>query len=340
MDRKAADKYFIQEHLLREGIFHGGIGNKDIERILTASGFTAIEFPFQRSFSFRAKMKRLAYLLQLLFTLPSKATIVFQHPLHAQLHRMLVALLKRFKPSLKIICFITDINGMKDADEELLQIEMSFFRKLDHFIVHNEKMKQWLLSFHPAAKATMIEFFDYLAEPNSSERKKDATICFAGFMDKSRFVTQLNEIPGLRFELYGPGAEICKAPHVQHHGSYEPGLLPQKLDASFGLVWDGDSINGLEGTFGKYNKYISPHKLSLYIISGLPVIAHENSGSAALVKKYQLGITVSSLHEVPQRISDLPEVEYQQMRKNCLQLSEKISTGGCLKNAIMEIGNN
>lgn len=55
-------------------------------------------------------------------------------------------------------------------------------------------------------------------------------------------------------------------------GSYMPEELPEKLEAKYGLVWDGLEITSCEGTFGQYLKYNNPHKFSLYMAAGIAVI--------------------------------------------------------------------
>ena len=84
-------------------------------------------------------------------------------------------------------------------------------------------------------------------------------------------------------------------------------------------------------------QYISHHKLSLYILSGLPLIVPAIAGSAMLVEKYKIGITIRSLYELEDKIKNITDGEYQQMKKNMQPLAEKKSAGGCIKEALQKL---
>ena len=143
----------------------------------------------------------------------------------------------------------------------------------------------------------------------------------------------------LHFYLYGPGCtELMRAQkNATWLGIEKPYDLPAKLQGSFGLLWDGDSIDEPGGSLGDYMQYISHHKLSLYILSGLPLIVPAIAGSAGLVEKYKIGIAVKSLYEIENKIKDMTDDEYQQMKKNMQPLAAKISTGSCIKEALQKL---
>jgi hypothetical protein len=153
------NNYFIQEHLQSGMVSHGGVGCSDAERILMELGFQPILFPHQNNFSITAKVRRMRALIQFVRSLPATSLVVFQAPLYARAHQHFVRLLRRFRPSVKVVCFITDIDGIRDGDAELLQKERAFFQLFDHFIVHNETMKNWLLEFRPSAKIGAHQLF-------------------------------------------------------------------------------------------------------------------------------------------------------------------------------------
>ena len=71
--------------------------------------------------------------------------------------------------------------------------------------------------------------------------------------------------------------------------------------------------------------------------SGLPLIVPAIAGSAVLVEKYKIGIAVKSLYEIEDKIKNITDDEYQQMKKNMQPLAEKISTGGCIKEALRKL---
>ena len=333
--------YFISEHSGEE-IFHGGIGPVDIEKILITDKAIPIRFPFHFDFSFKAKLLRTWYLLKMFNKIKAGAVVIFQHPLYARMNRTLV-LLMRYKKKVDLICLVADIDGIKDGNRKLLEKEKSFFRKLKYFIVHNSNMNAWLRDFHPGAKTSYLHWFDFLSTNSALQRSKSNLIVFAGNLNKSLFLEKLDEWlalnPTLNIHLYGPGVtdQMLKSLAVEFKGLHHPYSLPGLLQGSFGLIWDGDGLEGPSGSLGEYMKYITHHKLSLYVLANLPVIVYANAGSAELVKKHNIGFTINSLFEIEQKIIELPEHDYQVMVQNTHSLAKKIKSGTGLRNALEEI---
>ncbi len=331
--------FFIQEHLEKK-IFHGGIGNVDIEKILMQHNFKPLLFPYHYDFSIRAKLSRFYFLVKTILNLKPASLIVIQFPLYARMNKLLVQLLPLLKRA-KIIYIIADIDGLKDDDHSLLQKEIRSFKKVRYFIVHNNNMRQWFLSTVPEGKFSLLYFFDFMAPYCFKPRSKTNIIAFAGNLSKSLFLEQLHQINSepLQFNLYGPGftALMNDQKNISYKGQFEPYTLPQLLQGSFGLVWDGNSIDGEGGSIGNYMRYITHHKVSLYILAGLPIIIYEKAGAAELIKQYNIGFTISNLFEIEQKIKLLTDNDYQQMILNMRGLAEKISTGKFLENALNEI---
>ena len=249
-----------------------------------------------------------------------------------------------WKSGISIICFIGDIDGLKDGSEKKLAKDIRELKRYRYFIVHNDAMQLWLQQHVKKGKLAVLEFFDFLAKPVYKERSLSPDIAFAGNLEKRKFLESLHLLldktaSQFRFYLYGPGynASMAIDKRVCWVGIENPYNLPAKIKGSFGLVWDGDSIEGPGCSLGIYMQYICHHKLSLYILSGLPVIVSVTAGSAPLVEKYKIGITIKSLYEIEGKIKDITYEEYQQMKKNMQPLAEKISTGGCIKEAIANI---
>jgi hypothetical protein len=334
-------KFFIQEHL-QKTVFHGGVGNIDIERILLENGFQAIEFPFHYNFHFKAKALRYLYLLKIFFSLSPDAIIFFQFPLYARMHKLLLRAL-RLRPSIRVICIIVDVNGLKDGNAEVIKKEIGMLSQFRYFIVHGKPMENWLKANVPRAITSCLNFFDFLTPPAVVSRKKSAIVAFAGNLAKSPFIEKLHLVTSanseLTFHIYGPDAsrKMINQPQVILKGIYPPYELPSVLEASFGLLWDGESIEGAGGSLGDYMQYISHHKLSLYILAGLPIIAYENAGSAEMIKKMKIGLTAKTIMEIGQKIKHLSEEDYQLMRSNMKPIASRISKGENLLAAIAGI---
>ncbi len=106
------------------------------------------------------------------------------------------------------------------------------------------------------------------------------------------------------------------------------------VEGGWGLVWDGTSIDTCEGELGDYLRLIASHKLSLYLAMGIPVIVWKESAEAEFVTREGLGIAVSSLKELPDRISAISDDEYGRMLDRCRAQGEILRQGGMLKKRI------
>jgi len=333
--------YFISEHSSQE-FFHGGIGPADIEKILLRNGAISISFPYHFEFSPKAKMARMGYLVKMCLTISPGSVIVFQHPLYARMHKLLLQMMRRRK-SVKLVCLVADIDGIKDGNENFLKKEIHFLSAFKYFIVHNSKMYAWLQSFHPSAVCTLLQCFDFLTKPATHKRVLTNNIVFAGNLQKSRFLELLHiwlqKHPTLHVNLYGPGItkDMLISKNVTFKGVHPPYVLPDFIEGSFGLIWDGNGIEKPSGSLGNYMQYISHHKLSLYIVCNLPIIVHEDTGSAEFVKKFNIGFTVKSLFEIEDKINALSETDYQSMVQNTYKLSIDITEGNGLQNALTAV---
>ena len=334
-------KYFIQQYIQQE-YQHGGIGLVDAEKILLSEGYIPVSFPHQQNLSLQAKISRFFYLVKIVFQIPGGSVVVFLFPIYAKIIQLLVRLLL-LRKNIRLVCFITDIDGIKDGDAQKLKEDISFFRKLKYFIVHNQRMKQWLNDRVEGAQSVQIVFFDFLAKPVELKRKPSCDIVFAGNLEKSPFLEKLQLLkdkqPALHFNLYGPNQtdSMLQQENATWHGVENPYELAQKLKGSFGLLWDGNSIDRPGGSLGRYMQYISHHKLSLYILSGLPIIVPSTTAAEELVNKYNIGFAVNDLYGIEEKIKSLSEDEYNQMQKNMQPLAQKISTGGCIKEALQKL---
>jgi len=328
-------RYFIRQYSY-EDYLHGGIGYSDAEKIMQEAGYEPVELPAQTRFSLAAKLSRFFYILRMARRIPAGAVVVFIFPVYARMTKLLLRLLRK---RARLVCLVGDIDGIKDGDAALLQEEVEELKKYHLFIAHNAAMKAWLQQQTGKQQITVIEFFDFLAMPFTGNREQSSTIVFAGNLAKSPFITQLHKLPGLHFNLYGPGVteEAMAQDNISYFGIKKPYELPAFVQGGYGLLWDSYSIDEPAGSLGAYMPYISHHKLSLYILAGLPLIVPAIAASASLVTAYGIGITIHSLHEIEERVRDISPDQYQQMRQNMKPLAERISRGEGIKEALRQL---
>ncbi len=212
-------------------------------------------------------------------------------------------------------------------------------------IVHTNKMSSWLRANGCQTELIILEAFDYLCNvdgesvPSYSEKVK---IAIAGNLsvEKSGYIGQLKsiDIGTASFQLFGKLTDELKVTGEQtfYNGVFAPDD-PGILNAHFGLVWDGDNIETCSGFLGKYLEYNAPHKLSLYLTLGIPVIIWDKAATAELIEKNNAGILVSSLHNIKEELKKLDESKYLDMVAGANKLKKRMREGEFLLNAIHTI---
>ena len=138
--------------------------------------------------------------------------------------------------------------------------------------------------------------------------------------------------------VFGPNSSNMSK-SVIYHGQFSPNELPAQLNYNFGLVWDGDSVDTCSGDYGMYLKYNDPHKVSLYISSGLPVIIWKEAAVAKLIQQHHAGILIESLSEIDKVLSKISQDDYYQMRMNTLKLARLMRKGYFLDKSVNKLLN-
>lgn len=324
-------KYFLEAY---KGIRfqHGGVGNSDVERILMEEGYQPIRFPEGRRFWIT--LKRFQAMNRWLRCIPDGAEIVCQFPVYPRMYRLMMN--KLSGRNIRLVILIADIDGLKTGNKAMLEEEIKLLKTAKYFIVHNSNMEAWLRQYIPGAITSQLGPFDFLAAPASVTRTKSRDICFAGNLAKSGFLVHLAGIPDLNFHLYGKGitTDMLSQDNCRYHGIFEPAVMPGIIKGSFGLVWDGESVSGPSGSLGEYMHYIFHHKVSLYILAGMPIIAPVFAGSAEYIRSEGIGWLVRSLEEIPDLVNKITEEEYRQVIERMRPLAAEISTGRHLKSAL------
>ena len=74
-------------------------------------------------------------------------------------------------------------------------------------------------------------------------------------------------------------------------------------------------------------RYNNPHKVSLYIVSKLPVIMWKEAALADFVVKNHLGIVVDNLLELPRYLEQVTTEEYAEMKTSLEVYSDRLRSG-------------
>lgn len=228
----------------------------------------------------------------------------------------------------KITLLIHDLHSLRRGDETACREELRIINKADSVIVHNHFMKEKMLSLGLSVKNIFcLDIFDYLCDESSPKTAEDAVV-FAGNLNKSDFLYKMfNANQNTRFNIYGnPDDRLNSYQNVHYFGSFLPDELPSVIHGKYGLVWDGEEIDGCSGVLGEYTRINNPHKLSLYVASGLPVIVWKEAAIAEFVENHGIGISTDSITNLEELIS-IPDEQYTQMQENVLRLRKSVING-------------
>ena len=260
---------------------------------------------------------------------------------------------KMKKKGVEIVLLIHDLELLRMAK----RTDVSFAKKVRLYIeekntllyatkiiAHNEHMRRFLSEIGiEDDRIIVLEIFDYLI-PNLSEEslqnnktRLNDPIIVAGNLrrHKAEYVYHLPAAP--KFNLYGVGYEDKEQSNVCYKGAFDPNDLIYVMEGSFGLVWDGQSADTCTGVYGDYLKINNPHKTSLYLAAGKPIIIWKEAALAGFVEENHCGILVDSLIEINETIRKMSNEEYRQMQCSAQQIGKRIRKGFYLMKAIKEI---
>lgn len=273
--------------------------------------------------------------------------VFFQYPYYAKLvHQVIFGLLsigKRIK-GYQVCMLIHDVMSMRsdvwltEDGLKALRSEVKAWRWMDRVICHSESMRAAFRKASDFDRYSILGPFDYLYDGPTCKRAHavQPVVMFAGNLSKEKcgFIYKLSEIDSVRFDLFGPNYTGGQTGAIHHRGIFSSEELIAHLDGQFGLVWDGDSIETCAGNYGEYLKYNSPHKFSLYLAAGVPVVVWKESALAEYVEENQIGIAVRSLKELQAKFNEIDEARYDEMVRNIMRVRADIVQGRQLQRAI------
>jgi len=247
------------------------------------------------------------------------------------------------KRGVQIILLIHDLELLRWAKRKDISVlkkirlkleEKSILSCCSRLIVHNAKMNEALchmgISSH---KMVSLDIFDYLVpgydtgKINAAQRDKNGPVIIAGALapHKARYLYSLSG--ELRMNLYGVRYSGEVNEKIRYFGAFPPDELPYAMAGSFGLVWDGESAETCTGVYGEYLRINNPHKTSLYLASGIPVIIWSQAALAGFVTENRCGITVDSILDIERRLASMTEEEYTQLKEQAVKAGERLRSG-------------
>ena len=348
-------KYYLKDSFLSNE-YEKNAGNKarnDVEAILVSEGYKGLELKVENWYKmnfFKAQQHKYRATKSVFDQLGAGDELVIQFPIIHHTFFISQLIKQAQKRGAKFYLLIHDVETLRHAAGSEVKFrhkvrnyfqEKKALMSVDGIIVHNDIMKKVLVSQGvPADKMVSLEIFDYLI-PNFEEKtapQKDQPIIVAGNLNptKSGYLYNLPEQPA--YNLYGVGYDESRAlKNTSYFGSFMPDNLPTALEGSFGLVWDGDSSETCQGSYGNYLRFNNSHKASLYLASGFPVVVWKESALAHFILEKSCGIAVASLHDLEAALENLTEKEYADLSENARRIGKDLREGYYLRSALKKL---
>ncbi len=253
----------------------------------------------------------------------------------------------------RLVAVVHDLDSVRYGNffETNDLIEVPGLNEFDYLITVNDAMTSLLKEQGVVSKMYSVTLFDYVL-PNIkhhkiNDNKNNMSIAYAGNLqyEKSPFIYDLDKVDfkNIKVNLYGPGLNNDKynaSENINYKGTFPPDDLPNQIKDGFGLCWDGSYIDQCGGKFCEYMRYGNPHKTSLYLAMGIPVIISKDIGASAFVEKEHVGITIETLYDIPKVLNNISDKEYKLLQKNARKISKKLRNGCFIKHVINDIEEN
>lgn len=312
----------------------------DFEEVLERMGASPLGLK-SRTFVHKV-MYRVYAIINLIVSwiLMTKGNLVFfQYPYQIGIRSIFYRAVRRGNSTCLLIHDLDELRPIKyDPYTDLLE-------HADYLIVHTKSMAEWLRTHHKI-KGTIIvlDLFDYIYTPQNKlaqiEKHKNIKVAFCGNLKKSEFLTRMSIPEGITMVIYGLDCplELQNNPRVDYRGVATPNELPDLIcDCNYGLVWDGKDASGMTDLQGTYLQYNAPHKVSLYLSSGLPVMIWEKMGISEFISVNGIGVSGRNINDLFYKVLKLKEDEIINQKNNVNLIKQKLCTGGMYENALKKV---
>lgn len=217
----------------------------------------------------------------------------------------------------RVIAIVHDLGSFRRR-KLTIRKEIRRLSNADCVIASNEAMESWLKGNGLAVSTVALGLFDYRSDAKQNlatglflqgkGRNSLFRVVYAGSLNPRKnafFLSLPSVIHGFQPHIYGNGdamPSLKSDNRIVFYGFTPADDFITHVEGDFGLVWDGDSLDSCTGAFGEYLRYNSPHKASFYLRAGLPVIVWKEAAIAPIIEREGAGFTVSSLHELSDRL--------------------------------------
>ncbi|MBS9336366.1 sugar transferase [Fructobacillus papyrifericola] len=233
----------------------------------------------------------------------------------------------------KYVLFIHDFEPLRLQRDDTW--EWALAEQADLIVVHSDAMAAALQKEGVQTPTITLGLFDYLGPAPTSLPTFSTVLNYAGTWQKAPW---LKSYQGPALKLFGSRPkrwqEVTLPASVDWVGAFSPEDIPLAFQSGFGLLWDSDYEEKL---FQSYTKVNAPHKASLYLKAGLPLIVWSKSYLADLVRTEEIGLTIDNLADLNEKLATLTKSEYETYQKNLLVLKDRVESGFYTRTALDKV---
>jgi hypothetical protein len=311
----------------------------DVCEILEHDGYEALYFP-----ELKSPMRMAAFFSALKKKMRGGGHLLIEYPFDQRKRAYLLSAFKRLT-GVKIYAIIHDINSLRF--NSCKKSELTILKLFDGIVSHNPSMTRWLTDNDIVSKVVDLNVFDYCSGSTHAYHEKNLSyplkLLYAGNLSPAKatyiYDDELASVGDIQIAAYGPNYEADRMSHrmISHKGAFDPSSPELKGLHHFGLVWEGNSLESCEGEYGNYLRFNNPHKLSLYISLGLPVVIWEKAAMAQFVLAHNIGVTVGRLKDLEHVLKTVSNERYKTMLRNLSHLTPKVKNGHFMRTAVQSV---
>lgn len=267
-------------------------------------------------------------------------SILIQHPMNIgkEYESLFINYLK--KTGCNIVILVHDLASFRHENRLSWKEEIQYLNKANSVIAHNSAMINFLKKKGVKKEMISLDVFDYRVVTTTErnlQTKDLMNINFAGNMNKSTFINKISISNSIVY-LFGLCDNIHSLPiFVKYEGVFSPEKIAKKLHNGFGLVWDGPSPKTCEGFYGEYLLINNPHKVSLYLAAGIPIIVWDKAAIAKFVIDNGVGYTISCLEDIEKITTNISEESLEEMKFNIRRIQKRVVKGHYLISALNKL---
>lgn len=237
--------------------------------------------------------------------------------------------------NVKRIIFIHDVIPlMFESNFYLLGRYIEMYNRADLLIVPSQQMLDYLRKHGLTTKKILIQhLWDHVCQVDPLiQLENHKTISFIGNIEQKAQSLMKWDSDDVTLQAFSQPAEWGENRNVKFVGWQDDSLLVNFLRRSggFGLLW-GDQHDWV-----KYMRLNCSYKLSTYLAAGIPVIVRSDTPEVEKIKEKHLGIIADDLNTAIEKVKNMTDEEYNQMRDAIARFNPLIRDGYFTKHLLAD----